>query len=82
MARTIPITTPDEHEAALERLLARYARRPDAQPWDQTLDLASGSYVNAEGVGRRPAMQPSELRAIETFRRRDRRFGGLKAQTA
>ena len=68
MARTIPITTPDEHEAALERLQARYARRPDANPWDQTLDLASGSYVNAEGVDRRPAMQPSELRSIETFR--------------
>ena len=68
MARTLSITTPDEHEAALERLQARYGRRPDANPWDQTLDLASGNYVNAEGVDRRPAMQPSELRSIETFR--------------
>lgn len=59
MARTIPITTPDEHEAALERLQARYA---------QSLDLASGLRIDAEGRLRMPAMQPSELRSIETFR--------------
>jgi len=68
MARTLPITTPDEHEAALARLQARYGRRPDANPWDQTLDLASGNYVNAEGLDGHPAMQPSDLRSIETFR--------------
>lgn len=68
MARTIPITTPDEHEAALERLLARYARRPDAQPWEHSLDLATGNFVSGDGHKGGPAMQTSELRAIETFR--------------
>ena len=69
MARTIPITTPAEHEAALERLQARYAPTANTQPGDYILDLATGKYVSsAVERGGRAAMQPSELRSIETFR--------------